>query len=199
MTEQEPTPPTTFNALIPRDLATVCLKCLEKEPTKRYASAEALAEDLERFIRDEPILAPPVSTPEKFTRGCRRNPKLATSLGALVLVFVAGFIGVLSQWQRAEKNAANERRERYYASIAAADSHIRNGDIEVALNVLTNCPPEYRHWEWGRLLYLCHQSVSTVQLRLPGYDGGTLIVNGDGSRVVFFISGRGNQAYCWDT
>jgi WD40 repeat protein/serine/threonine protein kinase len=193
VTEQEPTPPTTFNALIPRDLATICLKCLEKEPAKRYASAEALAEDLERFTRDEPILARPVSQAERFTRWCRRNPKLATSFGALVLMFIAGFIGVLAQWERAENHAANERRERYYASIAAADSHVRNGDIDVALTVLTNCPPEYRHWEWGRLLYLCHQSITTA--RLTNQNLEMLIVNSDGTRVCGPVKGA---AVCWD-
>jgi serine/threonine-protein kinase len=95
VTEQEPTPPTTFNALIPGDLATICLKCLEKEPAKRYASAEALAEGLDRFNRDEPILARPVSQTERFARWCRRNPKLAALTGAVTALLLAGLVGTV--------------------------------------------------------------------------------------------------------
>lgn len=204
--------PSSLRSDVPADLETICLKCLEKEPAKRYATARDLADELNRFLHDEPIHARPVGRVEKAWRWCRRKPALAASLAALMLALTFGIAGILTQWrraehqraraelqsQRAEANATNERRERYYASIAAADSHIRNGDIDVALNVLTNCPPELRHWEWGRLLYLCHQSVSTIQLRLPDYDAGPLIVNGDGSRVAFYRSERVSQAYCWD-
>jgi WD40 repeat protein len=111
-------------------------------------------------------------------------------------VAALGLTGVLTQWrraehqrtraelqsQRAEANAAKERRERYYASIAAADSHIRNGDIDVALGLLTNCPAEFRHWEWGRLIYLCHQAISSTRVAPDQVD--MLMVNADGTRAV---------------
>lgn len=131
--ESEPVSPRLLNASVPRDLETTCLKCLEKEPSRRYASAQAVADELGRFLRSEPILARPVSRPEKVWRWCRRKPALATALAVVVLVAAVGFVGVLSQWQRAKagellarQNAQAElrQRERAEASEYAADMHL---------------------------------------------------------------------------
>src|SRR5437870_856202 len=76
----EPVPPRLLNPSVPRDMETICLKCLEKEPTRRYATAKELADELGRFLEDKPVQARPVSRTEKIWRWCRRKPALASSL-----------------------------------------------------------------------------------------------------------------------
>jgi tetratricopeptide (TPR) repeat protein len=104
---------------VPRDLETICLKCLRKEAGRRYGTAQDLADDLRRFQTGEPVRARPVGTGERVVGWCRRKPGVAGLLAALVLVFLAGSCGVLWQWQcarrnaaEADQNAASFRRER---------------------------------------------------------------------------------------
>ena len=77
--EKDPKPPRTINPRVPRDVEVICLKCLEKDPRRRYASADALAEELNRWLAGEPILARPVGKGTRFWMWCRRNPGLAGS------------------------------------------------------------------------------------------------------------------------
>jgi tetratricopeptide (TPR) repeat protein len=100
----EPVPPHRFSAAIPRDLETICLKCLNKDPGRRYASAEALADDLGRWLDGRPISARPVSAAEKSWRWCRRRPVIAALAVALLLTLSAGFVAVIALWRRAEAN-----------------------------------------------------------------------------------------------
>jgi N-acetylneuraminic acid mutarotase/predicted Ser/Thr protein kinase len=87
----EPVSPRALQPTIPRDLATICLKCLEKAPGRRYATGRQLAEDLERFLKDQPILARPVGWPEQTWRVVRRHPVTsALLLAVLLLVGVEG-------------------------------------------------------------------------------------------------------------
>ena len=80
----DPVPPSRLNVRVPRDLETICLKCLHKEPQRRYASAAALAEDLCRFARGEPIAARPVGRLERLARWAHRRPTAAALYGALL-------------------------------------------------------------------------------------------------------------------
>jgi hypothetical protein len=77
-----------------RDLETVCLKCLEKDPRRRYGSAEGLAEDLQRWLSHQPILARPVSAPERVVKWARRKPVVASLIVALHIIGIAGLGGV---------------------------------------------------------------------------------------------------------
>ena len=91
----EPVPPSRLVPGLPRDVETIALKCLQKDPGKRYESATALAEDLRRFQAGEPIVARPVGSLERAWRWCRRNPAVAGSLGAAAAALVAVAIGCL--------------------------------------------------------------------------------------------------------
>ena len=106
---EEPVSPLRLRPELPRDLVTITLKCLEKQPSKRYASALHLAEDLERFLNGQTILARPASRTEKLWRWTRRNPTVASLLAALILVFAAGF-AVIWKWREAEEQ--ENRRDR---------------------------------------------------------------------------------------
>ena len=89
---ENPVPPSRLNARVPRDLDTICLKCLHKEPHQRYATATALGEDLNRFLRGEPIAARPERWVGRLVRRIRRRPALsaATAAGTLVLATLLG-------------------------------------------------------------------------------------------------------------
>jgi serine/threonine protein kinase len=122
----EPVSPARLQPAVPRDLNTVCLKCLEKDPARRYATAAALAEDLRRFLADRPVLARSVGPWGRSWRWCRRNPRDAGLLAALVVTLAAGFAGVFGQWRRADglyslaetRRAAAERNLRRYEEAA---------------------------------------------------------------------------------
>jgi hypothetical protein len=88
--QSDPVPLRQLNLGIPRDLETICLKCLEKPPARRYSSASALALDLRRYLAGEPIAARPVGQMERAWRWCRRSPVVAGLLAALFVVLAGG-------------------------------------------------------------------------------------------------------------
>jgi serine/threonine-protein kinase len=92
--ECAPEPPSRVNRRVPRDLEVICLKCLEKEPGRRYGSAEALAEDLERWLRGEPIAARPVGPIGQLLRWCRRKPVPAAAVLAVVVTAIVAFVAI---------------------------------------------------------------------------------------------------------
>ncbi len=111
--EQEPKPPSTLREGIDSDLATIAMKCLEKEPQRRYPSAASLAEDLERWSREEPIQARPTRPTERFWRWCRRNPRVAafaTATIALLIIIAVGSMFAAYRFALAQKETDEARK-----------------------------------------------------------------------------------------
>ena len=100
--EAQPVSPQLLNPAVPRDLATVCLKCLQKEPGRRYDSAAALGDDLDRFLGGQPIQARPISSAARAWMWCRRKPGTASLVSVLVLALLGGMAGITLEWRRAE-------------------------------------------------------------------------------------------------
>ena len=168
--ESDPVPPRLLNPSIPRDLETICLKCLEKEVHRRYHSAQALAEDLGRFLSAKPVLARPIGTAGKTWRWCRRQPVRAGLVAAVILLLVAGTTGVLWQWREAHQSARAEARQRqtaekaaYAANIGLIGALINDNRFDRARQLLLATPEPYRGWEWGWLQRQCNQDLMTLR------------------------------------
>ena len=170
----EPVPPRRLNPGTPADLQTICLKCLQKEPARRYGSAQELAEDLARFLEGKPILARPVSPLERTWLWCRRRPLPAAMSASLILAVALGATGILWQWRAAETHAQGELKQRliaqqdeektrlnlYAADVSVASAVIRDGNYGLARRILERLRPEpgqtdLRGFEWRYLWNLC--------------------------------------------
>jgi tetratricopeptide (TPR) repeat protein len=140
---QEPVPPSRLQPKVPRDLETICLKCLEKQPSRRYGSARALADDLKRFLNGEPIQARRVRLWERAAKWVRRRPTAAVLLGVLIAVGlalpVAGlqFSAQLTRRREAEQKRLNEARAEVHDLNARGQTAARSqdwGQAEVLLD-----------------------------------------------------------------
>jgi WD40 repeat protein len=188
--ETEPVPVRTRNRKVDRDLETICLKCLQKEPAQRYGSAEALAEDLEAWLAGRPVRARRVGTVGRTLRWVRRQPVIAALALLVMLTTVGGFAGTWVAWRHAvagweearqraiAESAAREqavaaessardalaeaRHNLYFASVAAADREWHDGNLDRVSAFLDPCPSGERRWEWGYLHRLTRPGLAVL-------------------------------------
>jgi eukaryotic-like serine/threonine-protein kinase len=205
----EPVQPSRLVPHIPRDVETIALRCLRKDPSRRYASAEALAEDLRRFLAGEPILARRSSGFERSWRWCRRNPALAFLWAALIVALVVGSATasfyafrasqerdralasakeaddqrVLAAARAAEANKRAEllRRQDYVSRVNIAYHECLENNVSRALELLDGCPQDLRGWEWFYTERQCHRDLGTFHEPLKSVNG--VAFNRDGSRI----------------
>jgi WD40 repeat protein len=219
--EAEPIPPRLVNPSVPKDLETICLKCLEKEPAKRYPTAQALADELSRFLSGYPVQARPVGAIGKARRWGRRNPRLAGAVGVALLSLLAGVAGMGWQWNRARQMAQAELRQRERAEAGemlarqgtyAADMHLAQlalGDNNrtLAISLLDKYRPDgktetgrqkresdLRGWEWRYLWQLC-QGDESFTLHQYARDVNAVAVSADGTLLAV---ATWNETALWD-
>jgi WD40 repeat protein len=151
---EEPVPPRRLNALIPRDLDTICLKCLEKEPERRYTSARSLADELNRFLAGEPIVARPVGLAERAVKWIRRKPVVAALIALVVATGLLGLSGIILEWRAA---VAARHDAQHQALIAKNSAAAARDEAEFAKRRLYDAKMNVvqRAWEdWGPDLFL---------------------------------------------
>ena len=192
---REPTLPSRMRTGLPRDLDTICLKCLSKEPPRRYLSARELAEDLRRYLAGEPVEARPVGRVERLTRWCRRNPVESALVAAVAIALLAGtvvstYFGIQAVGRKqaeidaavAKVNADNAQaatdmaqHHLYLAKMLVAKSAWDEVRIQDLTDALAAVKPEhtlgtdYRRFEWYYWQRACHMDLLTVPVAGPAY------------------------------
>lgn len=175
----DPVSPRVLQPSVPRDLETVCLKCLEKEPARRYATARLLAEELGRFLEAKPVLARPVGQLAKAWRWCRRNPAVASLILVSAVTAVGGFAAVVGQLHRARLAEEIALKNAYVADMNLARQALDESNLGRARALLERYKPlssprsaqdkrsstDLRGWEWR---WLWQRSLTRERATLAG-------------------------------
>ena len=186
----DPPRPTRLNASIPRDLETLCLRCLEKRPSQRFQTAAELRDELQRYLDGKPIRSRPVSAVGQLVRWCKRKPALATITGALfaTVVLAAGAVSV-AYWNSATA-LENAEKNLYFHTISSAHEKWQSNDRPGFVAELDSCPAKMRNLEWGLLSHLL--KTPTMELPDAGWQGvynpaGTELATTGGSEAAVKI------------
>jgi WD40 repeat protein len=184
--------PAKLTKLVRGELDWIVMKALEKDRNRRYESASTFAADIQRYLKDEPVLACPPSAWYRFRKFARRNKAaLATAstvgLAVVVAVAVLAVSTVVAQTAlRAETRAKDnledtlerERRDSYFHRIALAQRELSANNLGGALRLLGECPEDLRDWEWNYLQRLCRVDPITLQGRGTGVCGAAFSPDG---------------------
>jgi hypothetical protein len=168
LADNDPLAPRLLTPRVPHDLETICVKCLQKEPSRRYQSAQELADELDRFLHDKPIHARPITGEERAWRWCRRNPVVAGLGLALIFAITVGFAGVLVELGRVRQREAIVRRDLYTADMNLAFQAWQEGNLQGLQDLLDTYLPkrgkeDLRGFEWRYLKNLCRdESLVTL-------------------------------------
>ncbi len=195
----EPVPPRQLNPQVPKDLETICVKCLQKDPSRRYESATALAADLGRYHRGEPIHARSISRSERTWRWCKRNPVVASLTAAVALVLVLG-TAISSYFALHAHRSSVQADERthealenldraevmiYSQQIAGAQSAITLGDATRARELLDACRWDLRGWEHDHLFTVLSDGPKTSTFGGSGAPPTCTTISADVSTIAF--------------
>jgi WD40 repeat protein len=256
--DDDPAPPSRSGARVSEDLETICLKCLEKEPLRRYRDAGALADDLRRFLDGEPVAARRASVGYVLRRKLLRHRVVAAVSAAALLALVALTAWYISSLRAGQRRTARERdraraaqleaedqrvlaerrrreaedarraeaqalaaartenaryrQELYVSGIGLAQLQAADANIAMLDAALAVCPPEMRHWEWGRLARDGHQDLGVLhrgekellalalspdgrRLAWTGWDGAVRIRDQESGRIVMDQPAHGQCGY----
>jgi WD40 repeat protein/serine/threonine protein kinase/tetratricopeptide (TPR) repeat protein len=186
----EPPAPRSIDPRVPRDLETIVLKAINKEPARRYQTSLELADDLRRFIEDRPVRARRAGYLERVGKWSRRRPALAGLLLGILAVAILGFAGVtgalcyaVAGWKEADEQRLRANDERtvaqlarfkaedhrrraetnlYYSRFAQARLEWRLNNVDGVKRLLEQCPSQNRGWEWSYLKSCCHADLMTL-------------------------------------
>lgn len=193
----EPVEPRRLRPALSRDLETITLKCLERDPDRRYGSALEVAEELARWRRHEPIHARPTTSRERLVKWVRRRPLVAALSAACVLMVLIGFGGITWQWRRAEAQAEATARANYSAVLGLVRQRLEEGTHPAARRQLLSQPERFRGWEWGRLLFQAHREILEATVLTNGWTGHVEPPRGQVGVLDHAISNDRRWVACW--
>lgn len=179
--ERDPEPPRSVNPDADRDLSVVALKCLEKDPTKRYASAAEFADDLDRWLAGEPIAARPVGPWGRARKWVRRHRTVAV-LGTVIAVLAVVAVGGMALGYYETRSAlADSDRQLHVSRMVLADRELADGNFDRADTLLRATPLDRRGWEWQYLHRKAHPEARLVEPQLASLNGLAVV---DGGRTL---------------